>query len=616
MTLSVVAPDSIGIAYQSAVDVQFSGVHIGSGIYLGTNHRPFDTGLNATAIPERSLDGQAEAHNAVESEFVVAAGANPDLYREDTNGNGSLDATQAGYDVSAFYGEPLASTGEVYDGPAAPMLIAADPIDLYGDVIITGYPGTAGVLYETSGTLAAGDYLAQEVNGDPGGAYLIVGAEAVGGMSGGGNYLQFDPDGDSVLDTYLIATSSRGGTITLDDGSTQNAVLSTAIAPHYADLASNIETHFGAALDPNDFSRVTILSGQSLSSLYTTVEGQFFNEDIYGGINNDTLSGNGGDDRLFGRLGDDNLSGGDGNDFIDGGAGGDVLAGGAGADFFAGDSFGDGALDVVTDFEAERDVIDLSGFFGSLDAVIASTVELADGSILITLPSEHGGGDIQVYDTAIADLTGLNVNIVCFTRDMAIKTDCGGKLVQDLEIGDRVWTLDHGYQPIRFIYAWRSPAIGKNRPIIFEPGTINNDRVVRLSQEHRILAASIAPELRAAILGWPFDNAHIDDNLLIKGSLLVNGGSVRIDTRPGWVEYYHIMFDRHELIDCHGSISESWQPKWKNLHREDGARTEIERLFPEFKMLDKNDRLPVRQELVQLFNNGETYLMRALRKRN
>ena len=92
-------------------------------------------------------------------------------------------------------------------------------------------------------------------------------------------------------------------------------------------------------------------------------------DSIDGGAGNDQIHGGAGGDGLRGGLGDDNLSGGGQDDLIVGGAGRDHLTGGAGADRFdfnrASDS-GLGALrDVVTDFTAGQDVIDLSGIDAS-----------------------------------------------------------------------------------------------------------------------------------------------------------------------------------------------------------------------------------------------------------
>lgn len=62
---------------------------------------------------------------------------------------------------------------------------------------------------------------------------------------------------------------------------------------------------------------------------------------IFGGAGDDGAEGGNGDDTLFGGAGNDALYGEDGNDLIDGGAGADLLSGGAGADTLYGGSGSD-----------------------------------------------------------------------------------------------------------------------------------------------------------------------------------------------------------------------------------------------------------------------------------
>ncbi|WP_347864061.1 hypothetical protein [Planktomarina sp.] len=159
MPLTTVNPNSTDIAHLASVDVEFSGTHIGGGIYLATNHDPNTDGRVRTAIPQRSLNGEAEPHSATEIDYVVDNGANPNDYLDDTNNDGIGDTIHTGFDTSLFAGDRLTSTGEFYDGPAISMLIANDPNDLTGNVTILGYPtransntGAAGVLHETTGT--------------------------------------------------------------------------------------------------------------------------------------------------------------------------------------------------------------------------------------------------------------------------------------------------------------------------------------------------------------------------------------------------------------------------------------------------------------------------------
>ena len=60
MALEIVDPTSTKIEHLASVDVQFSGTHIGGGIYLATNHNPDTNGRIREAIPQRSLNGEAE----------------------------------------------------------------------------------------------------------------------------------------------------------------------------------------------------------------------------------------------------------------------------------------------------------------------------------------------------------------------------------------------------------------------------------------------------------------------------------------------------------------------------------------------------------------------------
>ena len=120
-----------------------------------------------------------------------------------------------------------------------------------------------------------------------------------------------------------------------------------------------------------------------------TLSGGAGSDTMIGGDGNDTLDGGSGNDLLNGGAGDDTLDGGSGDDNIIGGAGEDVLTGGAGIDTLSGNdgnpgdstadffffsapsdgvavssntafSFGSGNQDVITDFVAGTDKIEIS----------------------------------------------------------------------------------------------------------------------------------------------------------------------------------------------------------------------------------------------------------------
>ena len=117
------------------------------------------------------------------------------------------------------------------------------------------------------------------------------------------------------------------------------------------------------------------------------------NKDVLrGGDGNDTLYGDGGKDRLYGGNGDDALFGGTGEDQIDGGRGNDILSGGSGSDVFV--FAGNSGADIITDFDAVRDVVSLPAapLVGGLPA-------FSDADVLAHLT--YTGGN------AVLDLSGL-----------------------------------------------------------------------------------------------------------------------------------------------------------------------------------------------------------------
>jgi Ca2+-binding RTX toxin-like protein len=119
---------------------------------------------------------------------------------------------------------------------------------------------------------------------------------------------------------------------------------------------------------------------------------------VLGGNGADTLLGGAGDDMLSGGNSNDLLNGGGGNDRLSGGSARDVLTGGSGEDvfvFLTAREAGNGAQrDVITDMNANDDVIDLSAF-------------MAGGSFIGTAAFTAGGAANRVrYDTATRLIEG------------------------------------------------------------------------------------------------------------------------------------------------------------------------------------------------------------------
>ena len=124
-----------------------------------------------------------------------------------------------------------------------------------------------------------------------------------------------------------------------------------------------------------------------------------------GSAGKDKFTSFGRDDTLHGEGGKDILNGGGGNDTIYGDAGADTLKGGGGNDTFVFEAR-DGK-DTILDFGKGSDVLDFSGYFADLDAVVAASKETKAG---VTITHDHGSVFLKGWD--IADLTDAHFNFV------------------------------------------------------------------------------------------------------------------------------------------------------------------------------------------------------------
>ena len=100
---------------------------------------------------------------------------------------------------------------------------------------------------------------------------------------------------------------------------------------------------------------------------------------------NDTLTGGAGGDMLSGGAGQDLLDGGAGGDILMDGTGNDTLSGGEGADIFV--LVRDGAEDVISDYQAGIDRIDLTGW-GRIYSVDALGIEQTATGAVISFQDE------------------------------------------------------------------------------------------------------------------------------------------------------------------------------------------------------------------------------------
>lgn len=162
------------------------------------------------------------------------------------------------------------------------------------------------------------------------------------------------------------------------------------------------------------------------------------------------------------------------------------------------------------------------------------------------------------------------IGVICFARGTRILTRAGEVAIEALAVGDDVFTMDNGFQQIRWIGASRVAGVGHLAPIRILSGAFDNDRDVVVSPQHRILIRNPGMEM---LFGC--------SETLTAAKHLVDGVKVVIE-EVAEVEYFHILFDCHEIIFAEGMASESFHPGAVALDSmEDATRREIFELFPE-----------------------------------
>ncbi len=204
------------------------------------------------------------------------------------------------------------------------------------------------------------------------------------------------------------------------------------------------------------------------------------------------------------------------------------------------------------------------------------TFYLADGRKVFT-PSD--GQVLQngtlVSTTYVTDEGPLLVDDLgppCFTPGTLIRTPRGEVPVERLQVGDKVDTLDNGFQEIRWTGRVKVDGTGRFAPVVLRPGAIGNARELRVSPRHRVL-----------VRGWLAELHFGQPEMLVPAKHLVDGSTV-VQEAVDTVVYHHIMLARHEVIFSNGVPSESFFPGDQALLGDRATRAELLALFPQLDM--------------------------------
>lgn len=173
---------------------------------------------------------------------------------------------------------------------------------------------------------------------------------------------------------------------------------------------------------------------------------------------------------------------------------------------------------------------------------------------------------------------------ICFARGTLIETFAGHMPIEKLRKNDLVMTRDNGLQPLRWIGSQKySTAVlrakPKLKPIRIAAGALGkktptSDLIV--SPQHRVLVRSkIAERMFGSI------------EVLVAAKQLLELDGVEVAPCEAQVEYFHFLFDQHEIVFANGAEAESLHTgpqALRSVSKE--AREEIFAIFPELQDQD------------------------------
>ena len=167
---------------------------------------------------------------------------------------------------------------------------------------------------------------------------------------------------------------------------------------------------------------------------------------------------------------------------------------------------------------------------------------------------------------------------ICLTKGTRIRTAGGETLIEDLRVGDQVAVFEGGHSELRLVSreVFSDADLAENpklRPIRITAGALGDGLPTRdllVSRNHRMLVVSKIAERM-------FGKSKV---LVPAKQLTVLPGIYSEDAADG-VEYFHLAFDRHQVIFAEGAPTESLFPGREALRSlPSDVREELLTIFP------------------------------------
>lgn len=199
------------------------------------------------------------------------------------------------------------------------------------------------------------------------------------------------------------------------------------------------------------------------------------------------------------------------------------------------------------------------------DVAVGDTIENTNNSIITAPPAEY---------TTLPDF-------VCFTAGTPIATPTGYRPVEQLRAGDSAILHDGRIAPIRWI--------GRRHLSIAQLRANPEAAPVRISA-HAFGAGKpssdllLSPQHRIAITSPTAECLFANRAMLAPVKSLTNGFSIQQIVPNAPVEYFHLLFDRHQLLNVQGILTESFYLGVCSLNAmPTSARDAVFNLFPDLR---------------------------------
>lgn len=179
---------------------------------------------------------------------------------------------------------------------------------------------------------------------------------------------------------------------------------------------------------------------------------------------------------------------------------------------------------------------------------------------------------------------------ICFGRGTMIITENGAVAIENIKAGDLILTIDNGLQPVRWVGTRKLSRDELSANPGFLPirirqnalGAGSPSRDLEISPQHRILISS---NIAQRMFG--------SKEVLVAGKALLELPGIEIVENAGEVEYFHLLFDQHEIIYANGIEAESLYTGREALKSlGSAAREEIFALLPELREGFETEQMP------------------------